>query len=73
MPLATFVFRLPEEEDEFRMFQDASKIHCGLGEVWNKVRSKLKYEDIPEEQAKAYRQVRSWLIEACNEWGFELP
>lgn len=73
MPFAIMVYNLPEEQEEFNEARDAGRYRSALGDVWNKVRSKLKYEELPEGHGEVYEQVRSWLVEACDEWEVEVP
>jgi len=73
MPVATLTFQLPEEADDFEQCLKSNAYRAAFGDVWNKVRSKLKYESPPAGQAEAYEQVRSWFVEACNEWEVEVP
>ena len=73
MPLAIVVFDLPEEQDDFDQALKAGAYRCALGDVWNKIRSKLKYEELPPGHGDVYEQVRSWLVEACDEWEVEVP
>jgi len=73
MPLAVLIYHLPGEQTELDMLQDAPKIHAALGDVWNKLRSKLKYEELSEAESEAFEQVRTWMCEAAEEWGIEIP
>lgn len=73
MPLAVLIFNLPAEQEEYDEMTHACDVRAAWGDVWTKVRSKLKYEEISDEQATAYEQVRAWFAEACDEYGVEVP
>lgn len=73
MPIAVYILKLPEEEHELEEIQKAPGYRAALGEVWNKLRSKVKYEDIPPEQSEIYQQVKDWIAEECSEYGLEIP
>lgn len=73
MPIAILVYGLPDEQEDFDEARRAGAVRGAWGDVWNKVRSKLKYEELSDEQAAAYEQVRSWFAEACETWEVDVP
>ena len=42
---AVMIFKLPEEAEEFRTYQNANKYHCAIHEYLMFLRQKYKYED----------------------------
>lgn len=73
MPIAVYILKLPEEQAELEEIQKAGAYRAALGEVWNKLRSKVKYEDIPPEQAEIYQRVKDWIGEECGQYDLEIP
>lgn len=76
MPVATLSFTLPEEQPEYEDLMNAvderNRYRRALSEVFEKVRNKAKYGDIPEGEQTAYEQVREWFGEAAKEYDVEL-
>lgn len=60
-------FTLPEESEEYMDALRGSRYHGVLQELDNHLRAKLKYEDLPSEQAKIYEEIRSKLVELCSD------
>lgn len=73
MPIAVVIYNLPTEQDEFDMSLKAGAYRAAFGDVWNKVRSKLKYEETSAEEGDAFETMREWMRQACEEWEVEVP
>lgn len=73
MPLAIVVFSLPTEQEEYEEILRAPGYRAALGEVWNRLRQKLKYEEISEAELEPYEKVRAWIVDACQEQEIEVP
>jgi hypothetical protein len=67
MPKAILRFNLPDEEEEWRMTLNARKYYLALWDLSQKLRSKLKYEELTEEEYKIYDQVRDMFWECLRE------
>lgn len=64
---ATLTFTLPEENEEFEIASKAQRTKGALDEFDHYLRSKLKYEELSEEQHDVYEAVRAKLWELMNE------
>lgn len=75
MPQVTYTFALPEEQQELEEFQLGTRYRTAFGELWEKVRSKKKYESdsLPEGELKAYCQVYDWIGDICSSHDIEVP
>lgn len=73
MPMAIVVFALPSEQEEYAEMLRGPDYRRALGDVWQQVRSKLKYEELPEGHGEAYEQVREWIARVCEEYDVEVP
>lgn len=73
MPIAIYLLKLPEEQHELEEIQKAGSYHAAFGDLWNKLRSKVKYEDVSDEEFKVYQQVKDWIGELCQEYDLEVP
>lgn len=58
------IFNLPEERNEFQIALNGSKFYCRILDYHNHLRSKLKYSDLPEEEAKTVER----MYESFNEY-----
>ena len=58
---ATLTFNLPEESHEFANATQGSKMRSVLWEFDQWLRSKVKYEDLTDEQYKVYQGCRDHL------------
>lgn len=63
MPKATLTFQLPEEQEEFHMAVKANRAHIALLDMDQFLRSKIKYEELTEEQNELYQSIRDKLRE----------
>ena len=64
---ANFSFILPDEQQEFDMMMSAGGYHAALWEMDQWLRSKLKHEQLTDEQDKAYQECRDKLREFLND------
>ena len=64
---ATLSFSIPQEQEEFELAQNGGKYKAVLKILDNWLRSKLKHEDLPEQEDKTMNSVRNKLHELLNE------
>ncbi len=64
---AILSFSIPQEQEEFELAQKGGKYKAVLEDLDNWLRSKLKYEDLPEQEDKTLNSVRNKLHELLNE------
>ena len=69
MPTATLTFRLPEEEDEFRVTQKAAAFQSALRELDDRLRGMTKYGNEAPIGPQGYRDL---LHEILTENGVSL-
>lgn len=62
-------FKLPEENNEHRMYLNAGKYHSVLWDIKTHLRNKLKYEDLNEVESASYTAIQHKLYELLNEEG----
>ena len=67
MSKAQLVFNLPEEDSEFRLAINANKWYCSMWDLDQFLRSKLKYEELSEEEYQIYDAIRSKLFECLDD------
>jgi hypothetical protein len=73
MPLAVMIYDLNHESEEYRDMTRGPMYRLALGEIYKKVRAKLKYETCDASEAVAYDQVMSWIGEACTDHEIDVP
>lgn len=61
MPVGTLKFKLPREEEEFRMAQKGFQYKIVIDDLDNVLRNKIKYEDPSLERRAAYSEIREEL------------
>jgi hypothetical protein len=66
---ATLSFELPEEREEFEAATKGSAYKATLTDLDNYLRSRLKYEDLPEDVHDAIQKTRDKLTSLCEENG----
>lgn len=71
-PAAVLIYQLPEDIEEFKEIIKRPDYRRGLSDVWHQVRSKLKYEELSETESKCFELVRSWLVEAAEDYDLEI-
>jgi hypothetical protein len=69
---ATLTFQLPEEQEEFYLAAKGADWRCVLEDMDAHLRSRLKYEDLPEEADKALDAARQHLHALVAERGLSL-
>ena len=71
---AIFKFNLPEEQDKFDMFNQASSMYSVIWEMNNWLRKQTKYnaDNLSEDTYEAFIECREKLIELLNENNIEL-
>ena len=65
----TLEFSLPEELSELKLAAEASKWRLVVAHLDGELRQKLKYDELTEETAAAYRLVRELLREEMGVYG----
>ena len=64
---ATFKFDLPQEQEEYEIYNNARKLNSVLIDFSTWLSRKYKYIDYPSEDAqKEYEEIRDKLIEELN-------
>ena len=71
---AIIKFKLPEEQDKFDMFNQASSMYSVIWEMNNWLRGQTKYnaDNLSEDTYEAFIECREKLIELLNENNIEL-
>jgi hypothetical protein len=69
---ATLTFQLPEEQEEFYLAAKGADWRCVLEDMDAHLRSRLKYEDLPEDVDAALDAARQKLHEFIAERGLSL-
>jgi hypothetical protein len=69
---ATLTFTLPEEQEEFYLAAKGAEWRCVLEDMDAHLRSRLKYEDLPEDVDAALDAARQKLHEFIAERGLSL-
>lgn len=71
---AIIKFKLPEEQDKFDMFNQASSMYSIIWEMNNWLRGQTKYnaDNLSEDTYEAFIECREKLIELLNENNIEL-
>ena len=64
---AVLEFDLPEEQDDFYTASNGWKYRSVIHDIDDFLRSKIKYEELSEEQYNAYNEVRTELWNLINE------
>jgi len=67
MPKATLSFNLPEEREEFTIASRALDTESAIEEYQNWLRSKLKYEELTDEQDKCFEEAREKWFQILND------
>jgi len=69
MPVHTIKFNLPEEQEELEAFQTGVQAHIVIEDVFNYLRSKLKYGTPSKTEARVYTELRDKLCELMKQQG----
>jgi hypothetical protein len=65
-------FKLPEEQEEFKLAQEGGGWKGVCWDMFNAIRSKVKYGNLSPEVCEAYEELRAALSDALTERGLEL-
>lgn len=60
-------FNRPEDNEDIEIHMNAVKYYCALTDFSNYLRSKLKYAELSEEEAKILEEVRTKFFEIQND------
>ena len=60
---ATLHFTLPEDSSEHQLALNGSKYYCTIQAVLGKIRDKVKYETLSEEQIKILEEIRDLILD----------
>lgn len=66
MPKVTIRFNLPEEQAEYNITSKAGKMHSGLLDFDNYLRSEIKHGTLTYEESEIYNKIRSKLWECID-------
>lgn len=69
---AMFKFNLPEENEEYKQYMQAPNMHLALWEFSQFLRSKLKYEELTDEEHRIYEEIRQKFYECLEEESVDL-
>lgn len=69
MPKATLTYNLPEENEEFNLACRSTKYHSVIWDILQLFRSKLKYEDLKDEEYDLLSSVSDSVYDIINEAG----
>jgi len=69
---AKLIFDLPEESSEWYKAVNAVNMHCVLNEYDQWLRSKIKYDDLTDEQYQVYQGCRDQLRTLLYEENIDL-
>jgi hypothetical protein len=72
MPTATLRYRLPDERDEYEAAYYGGTYRVILSELDQYLRSRIKYEDLPEPVGEALQLARQRLHDLAMEYGVEI-
>lgn len=62
-------FTLPEEQEELNTHMNGAKYYSALWEVLQFLRSKIKYENLTDEQLKIYEEIRGKIYQEIDSLG----
>lgn len=69
---AKLIFNLPDDMHEYKLASNASAMHSILWDHDQWLRSKIKYEELTDEQHKAYKDCRDKLMKLLIENNIDL-
>jgi hypothetical protein len=69
---AKLIFELPEDQHGWYMAVNASGMHCVLNEFDQWLRSKIKYEDLNDDQHQVFQSCRDQLRTLLYEENIDL-
>lgn len=68
----TMEFNLPEDKDDYDLHNNASNMFCILVELDSFLRSKLKYEELNNDQYTSFEIARNHLYALLDDKGVKL-
>lgn len=71
MSKAKLTFTLPEEQEEFQTAINAWKYRILVGEIKEKIRRKIKHEEISEDVYLALDDLQDFITTMCIDEGLE--
>lgn len=71
MSKAKLTFTLPEEQEEFETAANGWKYKILVGEIKEKIRRKIKHEDISEEVFLVLHDLQEFIVNMCIDEGLE--
>ena len=69
---AKLIFNLPDDRHDYKLASNASAMHSVLWDHDQWLRSKIKYDELTDEQHKAYKDCRDKLIKLLIENNIDL-
>ena len=72
MPSASLHFRLPEDDEAFKVAQDGGRYRDALGRVDSYLRNRLKYGELSNDVRIALQAARDELHSIIDEFGVEI-
>ena len=51
-------YNLPKEKDDFTLALKGSEYYCSLNDIFNCIRSKIKYQDLSKEVEEILEEIR---------------
>ncbi len=69
---ASLTFKLPQEADEFYSASKGAEYRDAIGEVLSNLRSRLKYDNLTDEQYHMTETLQAELIHAIRVRGLEI-
>lgn len=70
-PVALLIYRMPEDRDELKEVLRVHDYSAMVSHIWNKIRSKLKYEELSDTEVKCFEEVKKWFLEAADDYGVD--
>jgi hypothetical protein len=71
MPKAMLVYRLPDDEPEFRDAVDGWRAKCVLRSLDEHLRSQINHGELSHDVEVALQELREWLSSECAEHGLD--
>jgi hypothetical protein len=62
-----FKFKLPQEQEECKIFENAQNMYCFVCDFSNFLREKLKYGNLTEDESRIYEILSNKFWELLNE------
>jgi hypothetical protein len=59
---AKFEFNLPEDNHDYEIYSNATKLFLFLADLRTYFRNKLKYEELPEKEYEIYEKIHNDII-----------